>query len=98
MGEPTDSFLKVLALFEKLGVIESTADWQRSRAARNLAAHDYETDYNDIAEHFNAVHDLTAMLYATARRLVDSCRDTLHIQPASADFSAEFANITSAWG
>ena len=97
MGEPTDSFLKVLALFEKLGVIESTADWQRSRAARNLAAHDYETDYEDIAEHFSAVHDLTAMLCAVARRLVDTCRHALHIEPASADFSTEFASITAQW-
>lgn len=98
MGEPTDSFLKVLALFEKLGVIESTADWQRSRAARNLAAHDYETDYDDIADHFNAVHDLTAMLYATARRLSDTCRHALQIEPINADFSTEFVRITAQWG
>lgn len=98
MGEPTDSFLKVLALFEKLGVIESTADWQRSRAARNLAAHDYETDYDDIAEHFNALHELTAMLYAAARRLTDSCRTTLQIEPANGDFAPEFVRITARWG
>ncbi|NMG29016.1 hypothetical protein [Aromatoleum evansii] len=98
MGEPTDSFLRVLALFEKLGVIDSTSDWQRSRAARNLAAHDYETDYDDIAEHFNALHELTAMLYAAARRLTDTCSQTLQIQPVSADFSTEFARITAQWG
>lgn len=45
MSEPADSFLQVLALFEKSGVVTSIDDWQRSRAARNLAAHDYETDY-----------------------------------------------------
>lgn len=98
MGESTDSFLKVLALFEKLGVIESTADWQRGRAARNLAAHDYETDYDDIAEHFNALHELTPMLYGAARRLTDACWQTLQIGPVSADFSTEFVRITAQWG
>lgn len=88
----------MLALFEKLGVVESTSDWQRSRAARNLAAHDYETDYGDIAEHFNALHVLTAMLYAAARRLTDSCWQTLQIGPVSADFSTEFARVTAQWG
>ena len=97
MGEPTDSFLRVLAHFEKLGVIDSTSDWQRSRAARNLAAHDYETDYDDIAEHFNALHELTGMLYAAARRLTDSCWQTLQIGPVSADFSTEFERITAQW-
>lgn len=95
MGEPTDSFLKVLALFEKFGVVASTADWQRGRAARNLAAHDYETDYEDVAEHFNTVHSLTPVLYATARRLIDTCGDALQIAPATADFTSEFARITA---
>ena len=45
MSETTTPFLKVLALFEKLGVIDSIASWQLCRTARNLAAHDYETDY-----------------------------------------------------
>lgn len=98
MGEPTDSFLKILVLFEKLGVIESTSDWQRSRAARILAAHDYETDYDDIAEHFNALHDLTAMLYTAARRLNDTCRNTLQIEPANGDFAPEFERITARHG
>jgi hypothetical protein len=51
----------------------------------------------DIAERFNAVHDLTAMLWAVARRLVDTCRHALHIEPASADFSTEFVSITAQW-
>lgn len=93
MSEPTDSFLKVLALFEKLGVIDSTADWQRSRAARNLAAHDYETDYAAIAEHFNTLRALHPMLYAAAGRLVGICRETLKIEPLTTDFHDEFERI-----
>ncbi len=42
-GESTDSFLKVLSLFEKQGVVDATSDWQRCRAIRNIAAHDYST-------------------------------------------------------
>lgn len=93
MSEPTDSFLKVLALFEKLGVIDSTADWQRSRAARNLAAHDYEIDYAAIAEHFNTLRSLHSMLYAAAGRLVNLCRDSLKVEPLSTDFRDEFERI-----
>jgi len=44
MGEQTDSFLKVLAFYEKTGVIDSVSSWQLCRTARNLAAHDYETE------------------------------------------------------
>jgi hypothetical protein len=57
-GEQADSFLKVLAIFEKFEVIKSIDDWQIARTARNLAAHDYETDYSVVAEHFNTLHGL----------------------------------------
>lgn len=93
MSEPSDSFLKILAFFEKSGVIESTADWQRSRAARNLAAHDYETDYDEIAEHFNTLHQLSGMLYGTAKRLLAMCEQTLTLSPTSDDFNNEFNAI-----
>ncbi len=94
MGEPTDSFLKVLALFEKFGVLESVEAWQRSRTARNLAAHDYETDYDDIAEHFNTLHALTATLYRTSHSLNHLCSRELSIAPSSTDFASEFTQIT----
>ncbi len=54
MSEPTDSFLKVLAFYEKSGVIDTVSSWQLCRTARNLAAHDYETEYAVIADHFRA--------------------------------------------
>ena len=62
MSEANAPFLKVLALFEKLGVIESIDSWQMCRTARNLAAHDYETDCALIAEHFNELHTLQPVL------------------------------------
>jgi hypothetical protein len=46
-------FLKVLAIFKKFKMISSIEDWQTARTARNLAAHDYQTDYAVVAEHFN---------------------------------------------
>jgi hypothetical protein len=43
-GETGETFLKVLAFYEKTGVIDSIASWQLCRATHNLAAHDYGTD------------------------------------------------------
>ena len=39
MGETTAPFLRVLALFVKLQVIESIESWQVCRTVRNMAAH-----------------------------------------------------------
>lgn len=96
MSEPTTPFLKVLALFEKLGVIDSIASWQLCRTARNLAAHDYETDYALIAEHFNALHELQPMLIRAAARLILVCAQSLGIKPATADFETEFMHVYAA--
>ncbi|HAL37238.1 MAG TPA: hypothetical protein DCP03_03625 [Polaromonas sp.] len=94
-GEQADSFIKVLALFEKNGVVQSLEDWQVARTARNLAAHDYETDYNAVAYHFNALHALQPSLYQTALRFVHYAQQELGAHPASADFASEFAAITT---
>lgn len=96
LGESADSFLKVLAYYEKQGVIDSLADWQLLRTARNLAAHDYETDYVDIAEHFNTLHGLMPGLLAASGAFVFLCQDRLAIEPASADFAQEFRQIVRA--
>lgn len=92
-GESTDSFLKVLAFFEKQGVIDTTDDWQRCRAVRNMAAHDYATHYAEIAEHFNLLHELSESLFQASRRLIAWSADQLGMAPASQDFSAEFEGI-----
>lgn len=93
-GEQADSFIKVLVQVEKNGVVESIEDWQVARMARNLAAHDYETDYNQVAQHFNALHTIKPSLYRMAYRLVQYAQQELDTHPASADFSSEFAAIT----
>ena len=92
-GEPTDSFLKVLSFYEKTGVLESVAFWQLCRTARNLAAHDYDIEYAEIADHFNSLKTLTPLLYMSAVRLLSYCQEELGIEPKQADFSTEFMLI-----
>jgi hypothetical protein len=94
-GEQADSFIKVLSIFEKSGVVSSIENWQLARAARNLAAHDYETDYAQVALHFNTLHELTPELYATALRFIQYSDTHLHIQPEGWDFSDDFYRITA---
>ena len=92
-GEPNDSFLKVLSFYEKAGVLESVALWQLCRTARNLAAHDYEIEYAEIADHFNSLKTLTPLLYMTAVQFLSYCRESFGIEPKKADFSVEFMTI-----
>ena len=94
-GEQADSFIKVLALFEKHGVVPSIQAWQLARTARNLAAHDYETDYHRVAEHFNTLHSLMPEQMAMASRFVRYCDQQLGVGPLGSDFAQEFANITA---
>ena len=98
MSEATTPFLKVLALFEKLEVIESVEAWQLCRTARNLAAHDYETDYALIAEHFNELRALLPVLVGAAARLIALSAKSLGIEPATTDFEAEFRQVCNAIG
>ena len=86
-GEHAESFIKMLALFEKLGVIASIESWQLARTARNLAAHDYETDYEQVAQHFNSLHSLTPDLFAAAYRFVKYSADVLGVGPLTSDFA-----------
>lgn len=92
-GEPTNSFLKVLSFYEKIGVIESVALWQLCRTARNLAAHDYEIEYAEIADHFNTLKSLTPILYMSAIRFLSYCCESLGIEPKQDDFTTEFMAI-----
>ena len=98
MSEANSPFLKVLALFEKLAVIESIDSWQMCRTARNLAAHDYETDCALIAEHFNELQTLQPVLVKVGSRLLARCAQSLGIAPTTADFEAEFRRACTATG
>lgn len=91
-GEPIDNLLKVLSFYEKTGVLDSVVSWQLCRTARNLAAHDYEIEYTEIADHFNSLQTLTPSLYISAVRF-SSYFETVGIAPKQADFSAKFMSI-----
>lgn len=95
-GERATTFLRILTFYEKVGVLESVDAWQLCRATRNLAAHDYETGYAEIAEHFNALHALTPGLYGDAARFVDYCREVLGVRPNPGDFAQDFVAIVGA--
>lgn len=73
-GESLESFLKVLAFFEKKQVVASVEEWQVARTVRNLAAHTYEIAYGEVAEHFNTLHSLKGSLYRIPRRFVGYSR------------------------
>ncbi len=92
-GESADTFLKVLSFYEKAGVLESVSSWQLCRTTRNLAAHDYEIDYEEIAGHFNSLHTLIPQLFGDAARFLDYCRDALGVFPKQGDFAKEFSSI-----
>jgi len=92
-GEPVDSFMKVLAFFEKKRVVPSVEAWQEARTARNLAAHSYEISYGEIAEHFNVLSEQRSSLYRIASGFVGYCDAELGVRPRSADFAAEFEQI-----
>ncbi len=93
-GEQSDSFLKVLSFYEKVGIIESIESWQLCRTTRNLAAHDYGIDYAEISEHFNALHELMPVLYGNAQRFVRYCHENLGVTSAHGEFTENFQLIT----
>ena len=93
-GETADTFLKVLSFYEKQNIITSVDNWQALRTARNLAAHDYETDYTLIAEHFVTLHELQGSLFSAARAFVEYCQRELNIFPSTQDFQVNFSDIT----
>ena len=94
-AENANNFLKILSFYEKNGVIESIEIWQLLRTARNLAAHDYETDYYQIASHFNTLHQLSGVLYQTSKKFIQFCELHLLIKPETPDFTVEFLEIVN---
>lgn len=93
-GERTDTFLRVLAFYEKVGVIGSLETWQEIRSFRNSSAHDYETDYAAISDHFNTLRSLTPGLLAAAGKFAGFCETHLDIRAIPGEFSSEFPALT----
>lgn len=87
-GERADTFLRVLAVCEKAGIVPAAEDWQTCRSLRNRAAHDYGTDFEVTAAHFNALHEQIPLLKRVTLSLADQAKQLLGIEPADARFSA----------
>lgn len=87
-GERTDTFLRVLAFCEKVGIIKAIEDWQACRSLRNRAAHDYGTDFVTTAEHFNALESHIPMLKTATLALADYAKRSLGIEPSDSRFAA----------
>lgn len=90
-GERTDTFLRVLAFCEKAGVIGSVEAWQTCRSLRNRAAHDYGTDFQLTASHFNALHDQIPGLTAVTQAVAAHAKATLGIEPGDPRFGEALA-------
>ena len=97
-GEKTTTFLEVLGFFEKVGVVKSTRDWQRIRALRNMAAHDYSIHYADIALHFNGLKEVLPELLGVVVRLVNYCDTKLTIAPKKVFFESDWQHIITCYG
>lgn len=79
LKQKDEYFLKILAFFEKNGVVQSTQRWEKYRDARNLAAHEYKVDYLEIAQHFNQLNKLTPYIVADAQRFISFCKTELNL-------------------
>jgi hypothetical protein len=77
------------------GVVTSIESWQLARTARNLAAHDYETDYDKVAEHFNTLHELVPEQVRIAAKFMSYCAEQLKVEPLSQDFALEFQQVAN---
>jgi hypothetical protein len=87
-GERSDTFLRVLAACEKAGIVPSAEAWQTCRSLRNRAAHDYGTDFEVTASHFNALGAHVPLLKQVTLALTDQAKQTLGIDPPDPRFSA----------
>jgi len=96
-GAPEESFLRILAFYEKQGVIASVDDWIACRALRNLATHEYATDYDRIAQHFNELRHFIPGLLQGSARFIDYCASELGATPDDETFSEEFTEVLHAF-
>lgn len=92
-GEPTDSFLRVLAFCEKGGIIESAEAWHVCRSLRNRAAHDYGTDFGLTAADFNALHEQIPAPTNATLAIAAHAKRALGIEPGDPRFAEALAKF-----
>ena len=65
--------------------------WQLARKARNVAANNYETDYDQVANHFNGLHALKPELFGVAKRFASASGTRLASSGCNKYFCPRFA-------
>jgi hypothetical protein len=75
------------------GIVPSADMWHACRSLRNRAAHDYGTDFELTAAHFNAIHDQVPMLTAMTLALADYAKQSLEIVPHDPRFADALATF-----
>jgi hypothetical protein len=74
-----DRFGTVLALMERLKVLDSSEQWRAIRDLRNAVNHEYEDDVARLAECFLGLSQAAPVLMAMHMRLAEFCRQAYGI-------------------
>ena len=74
-----DRFGTVLALMERLKVLDSSEQWRAIRDLRNAVNHEYEDDVARLAEFFLGLSQAAPVLMAMHMRLAEFCRQAYGI-------------------
>ena len=67
----TMTFIDILNRLEKVGVIQSSTEWNTLRKARNNIAHQYDDDENEMADAINSIFaqkDILLSIFANIER------------------------------
>jgi len=67
----TMTFIDVLNRLEKIGIIESSNDWQTLRKARNNIAHQYDDEPDEMAEAINRLFAQKEILLEVFKKIKD---------------------------
>lgn len=78
-----DRFGTVLALMERLKVLDSPEQWRSIRDLRNAVNHEYEDDLARLAEFFTGLSQAAPVLMAMHARLAEFCRQAYGISGAT---------------
>jgi len=74
-----DRFGTVLALMERLKVLDSSEQWRAIRDLHNAVNHEYEDDVARLAEFFLGLSQAAPVLMAMHMRLAEFCRQAYGI-------------------
>lgn len=77
-----ERFGTVLALMERLRVLESVEQWRSIRDLRNAVNHEYEDDADRLSDFFSGLVQAAPQLQAMHQRLVQYCQSAYGIPPA----------------